>query len=85
MMRCSWYTLPTAAMPTTCWHDPKDLITKITGCSPGDEGSQVWEDALWLFFCGDQALIDYVQQVVGMAAVGKVYQEHLIRFCAKAR
>ena len=59
-------------------HDPKDLITKITGCSPGDKGRQVWEDALWLFFCGDQALIDYVQQVVGMAAVGKVYQEHLI-------
>ena len=59
-------------------HDPKDLITKITGCSPGDEGRQVWEDALWLFFCGDQTLIDYVQQVVGMAAVGKVYQEHLI-------
>lgn len=59
-------------------HDPKDLITKITGCSPGDEGRQVWEDALGLFFCGDQALIDYVQQVVGMAAVGKVYQEHLI-------
>ena len=59
-------------------HDPKDLITKITGCSPGDEGRQIWEDALWLFFCGDQALINYVQQVVGMAAVGKVYQEHLI-------
>jgi P4 family phage/plasmid primase-like protien len=31
-----------------------------------------------LFFCGDKALIEYVQQVVGMAAVGKVYQEHLI-------
>ena len=59
-------------------HDPKDLITKITGCSPGDEGRQIWGDALWLFFCGDQALINYVQQVVGMAAVGKVYQEHLI-------
>ena len=26
-----------------------------------------------LSYGGDQALIDYVQQVVGMAAVGKVY------------
>ena len=59
-------------------HDPNDLITKMTACSPGDKGSQLWQDALNLFFCGDQSLIDYVQQIVGMAAVGKVYQEHLI-------
>lgn len=65
-------------MDGECPHDPKDLITKITGCSPGDEGKKEWEDALGLFFCNDQALIDYVQEVVGMAAVGKVYQEHLI-------
>ncbi len=30
------------------------------------------------FFCKDQQLIDYVQLVVGMAAIGKVYQEHMI-------
>ena len=35
-------------------------------------------DALKLFFCKDQQLIDYVQLVVGMAAIGKVYQEHMI-------
>lgn len=59
-------------------HDPRDLITKITECSPGTDGMQIWEDALQLFFCGDAELINYVQMVVGMAAIGKVYQEHLI-------
>ena len=59
-------------------HDPGDLITKITECSPGTDGMQIWEDALQLFFCGDTELIEYVQMVVGMAAIGKVYQEHLI-------
>ena len=59
-------------------HDPKDMITKITSCSPGDEGRKLWEDSLELFFQGDRELIGYVQLVVGMAAVGRVYQEHLI-------
>lgn len=59
-------------------HDPRDLITKISECSPGTEGKQIWEDALQIFFCGDNSLITYVQEIVGMAAVGKVYQEHLI-------
>lgn len=59
-------------------HEPKDLITKITSCSPGDEGKDLWDAALELFFCGDRELIDYVQMVVGMAAIGKVYQEHMI-------
>ena len=59
-------------------HDPRDLITKITTCAPGEDGKQLWLDALKLFFCKDQQLIDYVQLVVGMAAIGKVYQEHMI-------
>lgn len=59
-------------------HNPEDLITKITACSPGEEGKQIWLDALNLFFCKDQKLIDYVQETVGMAAIGKVYQEHMI-------
>jgi P4 family phage/plasmid primase-like protien len=59
-------------------HDPGDLITKIAACSPGDEGKQLWLDALELFFCGDQELITYVQETVGLAAIGKVYQEHMI-------
>lgn len=59
-------------------HDPRDLITKITTCAPGDGEKQLWLDALELFFCGDQELIEYVQLVVGMAAIGKVYQEFMI-------
>lgn len=59
-------------------HDPEDLITKITNVSPSDDGKELWDQCLELFFGGDRELIDYVQMVVGMAAVGKVYQEHLI-------
>ena len=59
-------------------HDPDDLITKVTNCSPGDEGMQLWLETLDTFFCKDKALISYVQEIVGMAAVGKVYAEHMI-------
>lgn len=59
-------------------HNPEDLITKITTCAPGSDDGQLWLDALELFFCGDKELIEYVQLVVGMAAIGKVYQEHMI-------
>jgi P4 family phage/plasmid primase-like protien len=59
-------------------HDPDDLITKITACSPGDTGKNLWRENLDLFFCGDMELIDYVQQIVGMAAVGRVYAEQMI-------
>ena len=59
-------------------HDPRDLITKMTNCAPVGGDGQLWLDALQLFFCGDQELIDYVQLIVGMAAIGKVYQEHMI-------
>ena len=59
-------------------HSPDDYITKITECSVSDDGMDIWLAALDLFFCGDQELIAYVQEEVGTAAVGKVYQEHLI-------
>jgi P4 family phage/plasmid primase-like protien len=59
-------------------HDPDDLITKVTACAPGDKGKELWEDSLQLFFCKDKELISYVQEIVGMAAIGKVYAEHMI-------
>ena len=59
-------------------HDPDDLITKITGCAPGDKGMELWLDTLNLFFCGDSELIDYVQRIVGQAAIGRVHEEHMI-------
>ena len=59
-------------------HSPEDYITKITAAGPGDRGKDLWLDALDTIFCQDQELIDYVQQIVGMAAVGRVYLESLI-------
>lgn len=59
-------------------HSPEDYITKITMVGPGDKGEHLWMDALDTIFCQDQSLIDYVQQIVGMAAVGRVYMEALI-------
>jgi P4 family phage/plasmid primase-like protien len=59
-------------------HDSRDLITKITECSPGDEGMDIWLDTLQTLFCGDDELIEYVQKVIGLAAIGKVYEEFLI-------
>lgn len=59
-------------------HDPFDLITKITECSPGDEGMDIWLEALDTFFCGDMELIEYVQKVIGLAVIGKVYEEFII-------
>lgn len=59
-------------------HRSSDLMTKITNASPGEKGKEIWEDALNTFFCRDRALISYVQETVGLAAIGKVYEEALI-------
>ena len=55
-----------------------DLITKVTAVSPTDENVDIWLDTVNSFFCGDAELIEYVQQIVGLAAIGKVYMEALI-------
>ena len=59
-------------------HSPEDFITKMTSVSPGNKGAQLWQDSLNLIFCGNQELIDYVQMICGLAAIGKVYVEALI-------
>lgn len=59
-------------------HNPEDYITKMTAVSPSDKGQDLWQETLATFFCNDQELIDYVQEIIGMAAIGKVYQEHMI-------
>ena len=59
-------------------HAAEDLITKMTAVSPSDDGMDLWKKALESFFCGDQELIDYVQQIVGLSAIGKVYVEALV-------
>ena len=59
-------------------HNPDDLITKITAVSPDNANSQMWRDALDTFFCGDVQLITYVQEIAGLAAIGKVFMEAII-------
>ena len=59
-------------------HDPAYFITKETAVEPSKKGLDKWIDALNIFFLNDKSLIDYVQKVVGLAAVGKVYVEALI-------
>ena len=59
-------------------HSPEDFITKITSVTPGPKGQQIWRDCLDLIFQRNQELIDYVQMICGLAAIGKVYVEALI-------
>lgn len=59
-------------------HNPEHLITKQTAVDPSDEGMDIWKSVLNTFFLGDDALIDYVQRMVGLSAIGKVYVEALI-------
>ena len=59
-------------------HSPDDFITKITSVSPGHKGMEIWLDSLNLIFQNNQELINYVQMICGLAAIGKVYVEALI-------
>lgn len=59
-------------------HNAQDYITKQTAVDPSGDGMDAWEDALRTFFQGDADLIRYVQEIVGLAAIGKVYIEALV-------
>lgn len=59
-------------------HRAEDLLTHITNYAPGDEGEELWEETLDRIFCSDKELIEYVQKIVGLSAIGKVYQEAMI-------
>ena len=59
-------------------HKAGDFLTKVTLVEPGDAGKELWEDTLQKTFLKDQELIDYVQAVMGLAAIGHVYVEALI-------
>ena len=59
-------------------HSPEDLITRMATVDPSNTGAALWQGALETFFCGDRELIGYVQRIVGLAAIGKVYLEALI-------
>lgn len=59
-------------------HDAGDYITKMTPLAPGNDGRQLWEDALNVFFGHDAEMKQYIQRVVGLSALGKVFVEALI-------
>ncbi len=59
-------------------HDPADYLTMITSHAPGDEGKELWLESISRIFQDDAELIDYVQQTVGLCAIGEVYQEAIL-------
>lgn len=59
-------------------HRPEHLITKQTTVDPSSDGADIWAAALAPFFLNDPDHIDYVQRMVGLSAIGKVYVEALI-------
>lgn len=65
-------------LPSAHEHTPADFITKQTTVDPSDDGMDIWQDALETFFCGDNELIDYVQEIAGLSVIGKVCVEGLI-------
>jgi putative DNA primase/helicase len=62
-------------------HDPSFMMTRITGANytPGKK-FELFNDFLKLITCEDEELIDYFQQLCGMAAIGKVFHEGMAVF-----
>ena len=59
-------------------HDPKDYCTKITAVAPDQTGTDVWQEFLDRLTSGDKDLARYLQEVVGICAIGHVKREELI-------
>lgn len=59
-------------------HTPGDHITKMTEVAPGETGWELWLDTIHTTFGGDAALVEYVQEIVGICAIGRVYLEQMI-------
>ena len=59
-------------------HDPEHFMPHMTSCSPSVEGADIWDKFLHQIACDDEELVMFLKQVVGMAAIGKVYEERLI-------
>lgn len=59
-------------------HSPEDLMTKITNKSPSLNGKELWLKSVNTIFGNNKELIDYVQQMCGLALFGKVYFEGCI-------
>lgn len=63
-------------------HSKEDYITLMTSVAPDavQEG-KLWDGFLNTITCGDMELKEFLQQLAGMAAVGKVFEEKLIIAC----
>lgn len=59
-------------------NDPADRCTKCTAVAPSDAGAELWREFVDRFTCNDTELAAYLQQVAGMAAVGRVFSENLL-------
>ncbi len=59
-------------------HRAEDFITKCTSADPSDAGAELWKDTLHTIFCGNAEVIGYVQQIAGLAAIGRVCAEAMI-------
>lgn len=59
-------------------HEPSALCTKMTMCSPGDDGKKEWDTFLKMITVNDANLEAYLQYIAGAIVIGKVYNEALI-------
>ncbi len=59
-------------------HEPSHYITHMTKTAPSDEGSELWNNFILQVTCGNEEVADFLQQLAGMFAIGKVYEERLI-------
>ena len=60
--------------PHATWH----MCTMITKVAPGEGDSPLWHEFLERVTGGDKELQEYLQEVAGMALVGRVYEENLV-------
>lgn len=61
--------------------DPAKLHTRSSSCTPDPTADKtVWLNFLDTTFGGDQALIDYLQRLVGYSAIGSV-GSHVLPYC----
>jgi len=60
-------------------HDPKDLITNITGCAPGDGYGFRFPQFLQEITCGNEELENYLQVALGACLSGAI-ESHWLQF-----
>ena len=61
-------------------HLHNDFITKQTAVDPSDNGMDIWLSFLNTIFVHDEHLINYVQQITGLGAIGLVFEAMIIAF-----